>query len=79
MSIILFGRAITFSVSRLDITISKFSESPNFWVSPGFVLVPFGIFVFASLSLSSAPYVFTKCLRPLFKFEGLKGLTKETN
>ena len=56
-------RAITFSVSIscLDITILIFFRITKlFWVSPGFFLVPFG--------LSSAPYVFTKCLRPLVKF-----------
>ena len=41
-------RAITFSVSisSLDITISIFFRITKlFWVSPGFFLVPFGIFV----------------------------------
>jgi len=66
-------RVITFLVLILSpvITILIFSKIIKlFWFFPGFSLVLSDIFVFSVLpfGLSSAPYVFTKCLRPLVKF-----------
>ena len=68
----MFIRAITFSVSisSLGITISIFFWITKlFWVSSGFFSGTVRYFCFASLpfGLSSAPYVFTKCLRALVK------------
>ena len=75
----MFIRAITFSVSisSLGITISIFFWITKlFWVSSGFFSGTVRYFCFASLpfGLSSAPYVFTKCLRPVVKFWRSNGI-----
>ena len=72
-------RVITFLVliSSSVITISIFSQIIKLsWVFPGFSLVLSDIFVFSFLpfGLSSAPYVFTKCLRPFVKFWRFSGV-----
>ena len=72
-------RAITFSVSisSLDITISIFFRITKlFWVSPGFLLVPFGIFVLHNFrSVLAQPHTSSpSVLDHSLSFGGLTGL-----
>ena len=72
-------RAITFSVSisSLDITILIFFRITKlFWVSPGFFLVPFGIFVLHHfLSVLAQPHTSSpSVLDHSLSFGGLTGL-----
>ena len=71
-------RAITFSVSisSLGITISIFFRITKlFWVSPGFFLVPFGIFVLHNFrSVLAQPHTSSpSVLDHSLSFGGLKG------
>ena len=72
-------RAISFSVLILSlvITILIFSQTiRRFWAFPGFFsgAVKYFCFTVLPFGLSSAPYIFTKCLRPLVKFWRFNGV-----